>query len=60
MSADTLTALWHTLVGTITDVLPIAVIIFGFQLFVSAQADTAFRSRTGWLPVRPDRVGILS
>ena len=34
MWADTLIALWHTLVGTITDVLPIAVIIFGFQLFV--------------------------
>ena len=34
MSVDTLIELWHTLIGTIADVLPIAVIIFGFQLFV--------------------------
>jgi len=34
MSLETLFELWHTLVGTITDVLPIAVIIFGFQLLV--------------------------
>ena len=29
-----LTTLWHTLVGTIADVVPTAAIIFGFQLFV--------------------------
>ena len=34
MSIDTLFALWHTLVDTIADVVPIAVIIFGFQLLV--------------------------
>lgn len=34
MSIDTLFTLWHTLVDTIADVVPIAVIIFGFQLVV--------------------------
>ena len=34
MPMETLTELLHTLVATISDVLPIAVIIFGFQLFV--------------------------
>ena len=34
MIVDALIELWHTLIGTITDVLPIAVIVFGFQLFV--------------------------
>jgi len=29
-----LSTLWHTLIGTIADVVPIAVIIFGFQLLV--------------------------
>jgi len=34
MSLDTVFALWHTLIGTIADVVPIVVIIFGFQLLV--------------------------
>jgi hypothetical protein len=34
MSVETLFALWYTLVNTIADVVPIAAIIFGFQLFV--------------------------
>ena len=34
MSADILVALWHTLIDTIADVLPIVVIVFGFQLFI--------------------------
>jgi hypothetical protein len=34
MSFEFAIELWHTLIGTVTDVLPIAVIIFGFQLFV--------------------------
>ena len=34
LALDLASGLWHTLLGTINDVLPIALILFGFQLFV--------------------------